>query len=218
MGWCAELGPEIQAGCRYSMIAHHDNCSCEHCGAVCRGLFAACKTVWAAGPRPVVLRAQADGASVQRGRAAAEADEGRLVKQSTPRPGGANRTMPQISDVLAVSPAIGRPSAPARPEVGLESVEGVPSSHPDDLVRQLQTALAEVAAFIHVRRDEFEDRLDELQGATGTLNRLEVQLTDVQERLAALKEQNSYLERVLGGLRGDVASLLVLQRRESHGC
>lgn len=198
------------------MIAHHDHCSCAHCGAVCRGLFAACKTVWAAGPRPVILRAQADGALVPRGRATAEGDEGRLVKQSTPRPGGANRTMPQIGDVLAVSPAIG-PSAPARPEVGLEPVESVPSSHLDDVVRQLQTALAEVAALIHVHREEFEDHLDELQGAAGTLNRLEVQLTDVQERLAALKEQNSYLERVLGGLRGDVASLLVLQRRASHG-
>lgn len=32
------------------MVAGHDSCTCEACGAQCRGKFDACKDVWAAGP------------------------------------------------------------------------------------------------------------------------------------------------------------------------
>jgi uncharacterized small protein (DUF1192 family) len=56
MGWCQAFGPQIRAGCDHSMVAASSSCSCPECGVVCKGKFAGCSAVWAAGPQKVDLR------------------------------------------------------------------------------------------------------------------------------------------------------------------
>lgn len=56
MGWCQAFGPQIQPGCDHSMVAGPNSCSCPQCGVVCKGKFAGCTAVWAAGPQQVTLR------------------------------------------------------------------------------------------------------------------------------------------------------------------
>lgn len=200
------------------MTAHDDHCSCEHCGAVCRGLFTACKTVWAAGPQPVIVRAQRDGALVPRGRPTAEGDDGRLqLEELTLEPGGLDPTMPQVRVVTGVSSSTSRPSSLPGSRVQGGPVEAISGPELEDVVRQLRTDLAEAAASIHSRLEELDERVKELQVEAAIGNRLEIQVSGLQTALTRLREQCSYLERVLGGLRGDVASVLLLQRQASRG-
>ena len=55
MGWCRDFGSRISADCDHLMVAGSDSCHCDECGTVCTGRFAACPTVWAQGPQPVVI-------------------------------------------------------------------------------------------------------------------------------------------------------------------
>lgn len=57
MGWCHEFGPQISDGCDHPMVAGATSCTCQQCGAECRGRFAGCVDVWARGPRDVAVRA-----------------------------------------------------------------------------------------------------------------------------------------------------------------
>lgn len=56
MGWCHEFGVVVASGCSAPMVAGASSCSCPECGTECRGRFASCTDVWAAGPRPVSVR------------------------------------------------------------------------------------------------------------------------------------------------------------------
>lgn len=58
MGWCAEFGPQIGAGCEHPMVAGDASCHCVECGVVCSGRFRGCGAVWDRGPvqQPVVRR------------------------------------------------------------------------------------------------------------------------------------------------------------------
>jgi hypothetical protein len=73
-------------------------------------------------------------------------------------------------------------------------------------------------ASIHLRLDELEDRFKKLQldNSPPRESGVKAQLSEVQGALANLMQQTSYLERVLAGLRADVASIVVLQRQASH--
>ncbi len=55
MGWCHEFGVTVREGCGHPMRAGEAACECPQCGIVCEGQFNGCATVWAAGPREVVL-------------------------------------------------------------------------------------------------------------------------------------------------------------------
>lgn len=55
MGWCHEFGVTVREECGHPMRAGEAACQCPECGVVCEGQFAGCSTVWAAGPREVVL-------------------------------------------------------------------------------------------------------------------------------------------------------------------
>lgn len=57
MGWCHEFGPQISDGCDHPMVAGATSCTCQQCGAECKGRFAGCVDVWARGPREVAVRA-----------------------------------------------------------------------------------------------------------------------------------------------------------------
>lgn len=78
MGWCAEFGPQIGAGCEHPMVAGDASCHCVECGVVCSGRFRGCGAVWDRGPvaQTVVRRrpakAPSNGASAPVGTAPAE--------------------------------------------------------------------------------------------------------------------------------------------------
>lgn len=55
MGLCRDFGSQITQGCDHPMLPGTESCHCEKCGVVCKGQFQACPSVWAQGPRPVVL-------------------------------------------------------------------------------------------------------------------------------------------------------------------
>ncbi|MDQ3679189.1 MAG: hypothetical protein M3378_01330 [Actinomycetota bacterium] len=55
MGWCHEFGVTVQDDCAHLMTAGESSCHCRQCGVVCEGQFTGCATVWANGPREVVL-------------------------------------------------------------------------------------------------------------------------------------------------------------------
>lgn len=52
MGWCADFGCTIRSACDHRMVPGAGACTCGACGVVCKGRYAGCKEVWAAGPRP----------------------------------------------------------------------------------------------------------------------------------------------------------------------
>lgn len=55
MGLCRDFGSQIAEGCNHLMRAGSESCHCDQCGVVCKGRFAACPSVWAQGPQPVVV-------------------------------------------------------------------------------------------------------------------------------------------------------------------
>jgi transposase-like protein len=55
MGLCRDFGSQIAEGCNHLMQADVASCHCDECGVVCKGRFEACPSVWAQGPRPVVI-------------------------------------------------------------------------------------------------------------------------------------------------------------------
>ena len=55
VGVCLEFGPPIGPGCDHAMVAADQRCVCPQCGAVCRGRFQGCPSVWSRGPQPLSL-------------------------------------------------------------------------------------------------------------------------------------------------------------------
>ncbi len=93
MGWCAEFGASIDAGCGHAMVAGLQSCSCPDCGAQCSGRFAGCADVWAAGP----VRRRRQGAEKAATSVAAPSPTGERAGQ-TVRPADGGDARPTADD------------------------------------------------------------------------------------------------------------------------
>ncbi len=133
MGWCHEFGVTVREGCGHPMRAGEAACECPRCGIVCEGQFKGCTTVWAAGPREVVLvrpEARSDeqvlapasassdlARSVQTAWPLTDAQEGIWLKVSPPPADEQVRTVAeQVQSLVEVSAAEAAPVGSATDE------------------------------------------------------------------------------------------------------
>jgi hypothetical protein len=198
------------------MVAHDDHCRCEQCGTVCHGLFPACKEVWAAGPKPVLVRATQTALPASDNepeRAREGVGRPTLSDPTAPQEQAAELPGPKVSLVTPVSPnphGAGRLPVPRPPGT---AVDDLSSTKLKEFAQELHHIFDEAGSGLRAQLQELEERIARLEASPPAgPNGLELRLSEMQGALATLSDQWSYMERVLGGLRADVASLLVLQR------
>ncbi len=221
MGWCHEFGVTVREGCGHPMAAGEAACECPRCGIVCEGQFKGCATVWAAGPRAVVLvrpEARADeqvlapasassdlARSVQTAWPLTDAQEGIWLKVSPPPADEQVGTVAeQVQTVVEVPAAEAAPVGPATKgargqifEWLQDSFEGLNSQLrvlSDNLSRQ-QQALAEMSDSHAAagRLSELADALPERIGAA-----VQEAVTAGRRSLAAEAEQVAELGEGVG--------------------
>jgi hypothetical protein len=154
VGVCLEFGPPIGHGCDHAMVAADQRCVCPQCGAVCRGRFQGCPSVWSRGPQPL---------SLVPGPVA-----GRSVIFSTGA--GEEKTDAGVSADAPILPA---DDPPPTPNDGAGVVGPLEPTAITELAQALADAIATVGRQLHEGQefqlrsllDKIESRLDELRAA-----------------------------------------------------
>lgn len=178
MGWCHEFGVTVREDCGHPMRAGESACQCPQCGVVCEGQFNGCATVWAAGPRDVVLvRPDAEA-----GRQAAFAG---AVVPPLPANGDAQAGLGWPSEASPptppTEPVVQPPAAAARRrplppvDAGLVAAAGEGRSQVfewlDDSFESVNSQLRVLADTLHRQHQALADMSD-AQAAAGRLSQL----------------------------------------------
>jgi len=163
------------------MVAQLDSCACADCGAVCHGKFPGCATVWAAGPRHVMLS--------------------RTVSQLPPP-----RALPVVSSSngkAAPETPSPPPSLPA-PSSALPVTVALPLTEPGVDVAALLLSLRSELKALHKK----VDRLQEKAGMAEELALAAIRATEEshQQTGRALQEQHGAIVNDLLTMRRQVAT------------
>lgn len=182
------------------MRADSDSCHCDECGVVCKGRFAACPTVWAQGPQPVLIVAPP-----------------LLEAQPEPKPGsnGHGDHVPEAAAVTAIG-SHAKTDTPVESPAVQPDTDRQPTASKDgaEIRRWFQSAFDDLRSEIEGLRVEFsqelamvtaliESRSDDATLAGGSLRSLVEPVVREAVRSEA-GQLEAAVTATVEGLRGDL--------------